>query len=254
MSTEQKAIIKLPLFVKELATTILGEAYCYEEIVERLNFKNVDCLKLGLSKGLGLVIVAGGCIVKIPQIIKIIKAKSAKGISLLSYILETFSYIISIVYNLRSENPFSTWGETLAITFQNAFILLLILYYNGSLFTASILLAAAAIFYTTLNNPTIVDSELLQLLQACTIPVVLISRIPQIISNYKNGHTGHLSAFAIFNYFFGTLARVFTTIQEVDDKIILTSYLLALFLNTVLAGQMTYYWNAKPVAETKKKQ
>ena len=48
----------------------------------------------------------------------------------------------------------------------------------------------------------------------------------------------------MFNYLFGSLARVFTTLSEVDDVIILYGFIAGFALNIVLAGQMVYYWNA----------
>ena len=71
----------------------------------------------------------------------------------------------------------------------------------------------------------------------------LLSKLPQIWSNFRQGHTGQLSAFTVFMYFAGTLARVFTTIQEVQDPLILWGFLLATLFNGVLALQMVVYWN-----------
>ncbi|KAJ2841088.1 hypothetical protein GGI22_008055, partial [Coemansia erecta] len=68
--------------------------------------------------------------------------------------------------------------------------------------------------------------------------------IPQIYAIHKNKYTGQLSAFAVFNYFFGTAARLFTTIVEIDDSLVLLGAILALAANGVLAAQMLYYWNA----------
>ena len=42
---------------------------CYASLVEELNFGDVECLKYALSKGLGLGIVVGGSIVKVPQVL-----------------------------------------------------------------------------------------------------------------------------------------------------------------------------------------
>lgn len=57
----------------------------------------------------------------------------------------------------------------------------------------------------------------------------------------------------VFNYLLGSLARVFTTLQEVDDKLILYGFVAGFALNLVLALQMVYYWNA-PSAKAKGKQ
>jgi mannose-P-dolichol utilization defect protein 1 len=55
--------------------------------------------------------------------------------------------------------------------------------------------------------------------------------------------------FEVFNYLFGSLSRIFTTIQEVDDPLILYGFIAGFVLNAVLAFQMLYYWNAKPAAK-----
>ena len=62
----------------------------------------------------------------------------------------------------------------------------------------------------------------------------------------------------VFNYLLGSLTRIFTTLQEVDDKLILYGFVAGFALNAVLASQMLYYWNApakvasvKPTASQK---
>lgn len=85
---------------------------------------------LSFSPGLGLGIVFGGAIVKLPQIHKIWSAKSAHGLSLPSYILETLGYAISLAYAARSGFPFSTYGENVFMAAQNIVITLLIVQFG----------------------------------------------------------------------------------------------------------------------------
>lgn len=91
-----------------------------------------------------------------------------------------------------------------------------------------------------------------------TIPLGLMSKIPQILDVQRNRSTGQLSAFAVFNYLLGSLARVGTTLAEVDDVLILAGFVGGAVLNLVLAAQMVVFWNnkgnkGKKVEETKKK-
>ena len=44
-------------------------------------------------------------------------------------------------------------------------------------------------------------------------------------------------------YLAGSLARIFTTMREVGDKLILYGFVAGFLLNAVLAIQMVYYWN-----------
>jgi len=57
----------------------------------------------------------------------------------------------------------------------------------------------------------------------------------------------------VFNYLAGSLSRIYTTLQEVDDKLILYGFVAGFALNAVLAAQMVYYWNA-PSAKARGKQ
>lgn len=57
----------------------------------------------------------------------------------------------------------------------------------------------------------------------------------------------------VLNYLLGSLSRIFTTLQEVDDKLILYGFIAGFALNAVLAAQMVYYWNA-PSKKAKGKQ
>ena len=65
--------------------------------------------------------------------------------------------------------------------------------------------------------------------------------------------TDHLAQ--VFNYLLGSLSRIFTTLQEVDDPLILYSFVAGFALNAVIAAQMAYYWNApSPKAKGKQKE
>jgi mannose-P-dolichol utilization defect 1 len=236
----------LPDIIKVPAVQLIGEK-CYTILVEDLDVTDVACLKLLLSKGLGFGIVLGGALVKLPQILKILSARSARGLSLSSYILETCAMGIGLAYNFRQDNPFSTYGELLFLTIQNIVILLLILNYSGrskDLYLTGITIVAISY---ALGSPMIINDAFLSFLQAVTIPISLSSKIPQIITNYKNGSTGQLSSFAVFGFTAGSLARIFTTLSEVDDLLILTGYILASIFNIILTIQMIMYWDVEKV-------
>ena len=79
---------------------------------------------------------------------------------------------------------------------------------------------------------------MLRTLQAGGALLAVGSKVPQIYTIWQQGGTGQLSAFAVFNYLFGSLARVYTTVQEVDDSLILYGFLAGLALNAILAAQM----------------
>ena len=256
MDTLTSITRNLPPFIKGPATGLLGiyhtlkfslfipGKHCYAVLIENLNLLEPECLKLGISKGLGLGIVVAGSIVKLPQLIKLINAKSGTGLSATGYILETISYIVTLAYNVRLRFPFSTYGETAFIAIQNLIILTLIFHYaKKDVYALGAIGIAIASSYA-LFNPKLVSYNDLKVLQGLSIPLSLASKLPQIYTIYINSSTGQLSAFTIFNYLAGSLARVFTTVTEVNDRMIFWGFILAALLNAVLAGQMVFYWKA----------
>ena len=78
-------------------------------------------------------------------------------------------------------------------------------------------------------------------MQTLTIPLSLSSKVPQILSNYRDGSTGQLSAFLVFNSLAGCLARVFTSMTETNDPLLIAGFAGAALLNAVIAIQYLVY-------------
>ncbi|KXL47327.1 hypothetical protein M433DRAFT_64238 [Acidomyces richmondensis BFW] len=233
----------LPGPLREAGTQLLG-ATCYTSLVHDINISDVECLKLAISKALGVGIIAASSVVKIPQLLKLLNSQSAEGVSFLSYLLETASYLITLVYNVRNGFPFSTYGEVGLIAIQNVAISVLVLQYSGKGPAAAMFIAGLAGAAYSLYNDNVTPMSTLQYLQAGAGVLGVASKLPQIITIFQEGGTGQLSAFAVFNYLAGSLTRIFTTLQEVDDKLILYGFIAGFTLNAVLAAQMIYYWNS----------
>lgn len=102
-----------------MLTPLRPSQECYTTLVWNLDLTSSSCLKYSISKVLGLVIVAGGSIVKVPQIVKIVGGKSARGLSLSSYVLDTAGLAITVAYNFRHGFPWSTYGESVFLLVQN---------------------------------------------------------------------------------------------------------------------------------------
>lgn len=203
----------------------------------------VVCFKGLLSKSLGYAIIAGSILVKVPQILKILSNKSAAGINILSVFLEILAITLNLSYSFVKGFPFSAWGDASFLAIQTAFIAILVLHYNTSrtsviLFVVSYL----GLCYTLMGGPTPVD--VLWSLQALNIPILIAGKMSQAYTNYSNGHTGQLSAVTCFMLFFGSMARIFTSLQETGDSIIILTYCISTLANGVIVLQLLYYWNA----------
>ncbi|KAI8976552.1 hypothetical protein BDB01DRAFT_702421, partial [Pilobolus umbonatus] len=215
--------------------SVLGDK-CYSSLIEDWHIRDIDCIQLLLSKLLGTAIVIGGSIVKIPQIITIIKNKSTQGLSLSSFLMETTAYLIIFSYNTRLDHPFNTYGEVVFMLIQNIIITLFIV--SGS----TLNMTGVLVYYSlSLLCFYSVPHSIMLLLYAVQIPMGLLSKIPQITMNYQNQSTGQLSLFSVLSYFLGTAARSFTTWTELDDIIMLSGNLIATMFNAILVFQTIYY-------------
>ena len=239
----------LPVSVNDAIISILGEP-CHSALLLDLDVaSHPECASLAVSKALGIAIITAASVVKVPQIIKLVRSKSAEGLSFSSYVLETASFLITLAYNVRQGNPFSTYGEVCFILVQDVLISVLILAYSGKLPQAGAFLAAVgSSLYALLGSDTFVNASQMTQFQAGAGALGVASKVPQILAVYNQGGTGQLSAFAVFNYLAGSLSRIFTTLQEVDDKLILYGFVAGFVLNAILASQMVYYWNSPTTA------
>lgn len=184
---------------------------------------------------------------KLPQLLKIVNLRSAFGVPFSTYSLEVWAYLVSTIYAYRSNLPISTYGENISLTLQNMFITLLIIYYSpaGSLPLSSgsalrsssktlpLTIATTTMVLTTafLLSSTFCSSELLTFFQGTTIPISLISKIPQILELHRNKETGNLSSIVVFAQLLGTIARCFTTATETDDRLLLAGFAGATVFN-----------------------
>jgi len=224
---------------------------CFDKFLVDYNFTDVACLKYGLSKGLGLAIILGSLFVKVPQIGKIFKNKSAAGINFIGVLLELFAMSSSLSYSYCKGFPFSAWGEVSFMVIQTSIIAALVLKYSYSsnILPLSFFVGYAAILYGLVSDLTPID--VLWSMQALNVPIIITSRMIQAVSNYRNQSTGQLSAITVFMLFFGSTARIFSSIQETGDMVVIVTFVAASTCNAMIAIQMLYYWNSPGVSQAK---
>ncbi|XP_027848074.1 mannose-P-dolichol utilization defect 1 protein homolog [Aphis gossypii] len=224
---------------------------CYEVFFYDLDFFNGTCIRSALSKGLGFGIVGGSLLVKLPQVIKVWQSKSAVGISLVNVCMDLFAVTANVVYSYSSQFPFSSWGDSLFILFQTLLIVILVFYYNISKRAAS----AFAFIYCSLLFllvSDIVPNSFLWNAQFISIPLMFYGKMTQGYVNYQNKSTGQLSMATCILLFLGSSVRVFTSIQETGDSLLIWSFALASFANFIIVTQFYCYKSGSPV-KTKKK-
>lgn len=247
----------LPSIIRQPLESLLTEQ-CYPILVENLDIlSSPTCTRLAISKALGIGIIAASSIVKLPQLLSIVNAKSASGVSLSSYVLETLAYLVTLSYSLRAGFPVTSYGETGLLVVQNVAIALAIAQFTsgqGRATQVTLLAGLGALVYALLFSSLISLPQLQTLQAATTIPLSLLAKLPQIATIHAAGHTGRLSTFAVVNYLLGSVARVFTSATETGDKVLVAGYVAGAVLNAVLMAQVVYYWGAGAKARVEKKK
>ncbi|BBN03249.1 mannose-P-dolichol utilization defect 1 [Marchantia polymorpha subsp. ruderalis] len=200
-----------------------------------------DCVLPLLSKILGYCIVAASGIVKLPQILIIMKSRSIKGLSKTSFEMEVVGFTIALSYCIYKRIPFSAYGELVFLLLQGIFLLLLIYYHSTNLGPATLVKTA---LYCALA-PTLlagnVSENVMETLYASQHAIFFLSRIPQIYDNFVNKSTGQLSFLTNFMVFGGCIVRLFTSIQENAPSSMILGSCLGLLTNGTVFTQLLMY-------------
>lgn len=186
----------LPAPVSEAVISQIGSK-CYRVLILEVNAEP-ECMKQALSKVLGLGIIAMSAVVKLPQLVKILEAQSGAGLSFSALALETVSFVVTAAYNFRSGNPITTYGEAGLIGAQNMAIGTSMLAFDSHPAYAGMWIGTISALAVLLSREQSgVSFDLVQTAMAGASALGVLSKVPQIWTNYQQGSTGQLSAFAV---------------------------------------------------------
>lgn len=193
-------------------------------------------------------VVCGSCVLKLPQILKIFKSGSSEGVSLSGILIELLAYAISLSWGIRQKLSFSDFGENAVVFVQMCILVMVVSNYQKAKGKAFAFCVCVLCVLVGLINDTIPVSFHRKLLSG-QIFLSLLSRVPQIMANYRAHSTGQLSFLTFFMAFSGGLARFLTTAMNVSwgkgKGVLLCQYALSVFLSFILLLQMFLYRNFK---------
>ena len=87
----------------------------------------------------------------------------------------------------------------------------------------------------------------LSVVKVYMVSTLVCFQLIQAVTNFSNKSTGQLSVITVFMIFLGAIARIFTSIQETGDTLVIITYVVSSCCNGVIAAQMIWYWNADKV-------
>ena len=198
----------------------------------------LPCALDAVSRAASLAIVAGAALLKVPQILNVLKAKSADGLSLLSLELDVLVFISSIAYSVKLSYSLHSYGEQVLVLIQNVILCLLAYGFekNGTRGVMSAALGAGAVALCAAT-----PLAYAWVLSSVSLVANIGSLVPQILKNRRRRETGALSAATVQMRLLGNAARLFTTLVESADAVLLLGYGASFTLNGMLAWQIRAY-------------
>lgn len=194
-----------------------------------------------ISAIVGVCVLIGSLLYKIPQVLRIARRRSGEGVSVTMYSLETIGTTFSALYFMRRAFAFSTYGELVFVAVQNVAILcLIVLFEKHNRVVAALAALAYACMVILLLSPS-VPLKVLMGLQIAAIPILNLARVPQIILNWRRKGTGQLAPLTLGLQVLGNVARIFTTLASVRDWLMLTGVCVSTLFNSTLVAQWLYY-------------
>ncbi len=161
----------------------------------------------------------------------------------------------SCLYHVLLDHPFSAWGEMFLICVQCAIQCVLFWTFTKGIslparIAGSAVLAGIVRFVLVRG----LSAEYIYILGLCPIILSIWSRLPQIVLNLRQAHTGQLALVTFALSGLGNLARVFTTLKQTpDDTLSLVSMVISALLNFTLVAQIVLYWNATGTQKSSKR-
>ncbi|XP_023025861.1 solute carrier family 66 member 3 [Leptinotarsa decemlineata] len=187
-----------------------------------------------LSNCLSVITISICFILKVPQILTVLRVKNARGINVIALLMELSSYTIMMSYNYRSGYAILSYLEYPIILIQELILIACVLHYKDmlnylSLFGASIYILIAAAFL----SGTAPLGLLAFLVPLCT-PIGASSKVVQLAEILRTKNSESVSVLTWFISAFTNFTRVFTISVESMDLTLLLNF----SINTILSSSI----------------
>ena len=194
-----------------------------------------------VSKLLSVGIIGLSLVIKVPLIINILKRGSTEGLSFGVNFSELLTCLLTAGYNFHFGYIFSTYAESI-ITGIGILVVLFLMYKCKQI---SLPEYAVTLFTSGVFTFGFIQDAFPEPLYAANATIltmlVIYSRVSQITLNIKNGSMGVQSAFELLLKIGKNSARLFTTLVEVGDTMLVAKIGVSFILNLLLLAQFFCY-------------
>ncbi|XP_062850965.1 solute carrier family 66 member 3 [Trichomycterus rosablanca] len=181
-------------------------------------------------------------VLKMPQMLMLVRAKATTGLSLHSLLLELTGFIVFVSYQMYYNYPPPTYLEYPILITQDVILLLLILHYNGKMKQSIIY---AAVFVGGWKLLTVEKWVLDMAMSVCTL-ISAGSKLLQLQCLWRSKDSAQVSTLTWALAAYTCMARIFTTMVTTGDTQVLIRFIAMTVLNVWVTATVIYY---KPSAK-----
>ncbi|NWV83280.1 PQLC3 protein, partial [Dasyornis broadbenti] len=180
-------------------------------------------------------------VIKLPQLVAVLRARSASGLSVGSLLLELAGFLVFLRYQVYYGYPLETYLEYPIIIAQDVILLYCIMHFSGkrkrALFYAVIFCGG---WYMLTLQKWIIDLAM----NLCTF-VSAASKLVQLQHLWQTKDSGQASAltWGMSAYTCGT--RIITTVMTTNDLAVLIRFIIMLLLNIWVTATILHYRKTK---------
>ncbi|KAM5249858.1 solute carrier family 66 member 3 [Hipposideros larvatus] len=177
---------------------------------------------------------------KLPQISALRAARSARGLSLPSLLLELAGFLVFLRYQCYYEYPLLTYLEYPILIIEDVVLLLYVFHFNGNVYRAvpCIALFVMSWFVLTLQK-WVIDLAM----NLCTF-ISAASKFAQLQYLWQTRDSGAVSALTWSLASYTCATRIVTTLMTTNDLTILIRFVVMLALNIWVTATVLRYRKA----------
>ncbi|XP_048762061.2 solute carrier family 66 member 3-like [Ostrea edulis] len=180
-------------------------------------------------------------IVKIPQILSVLNAKSTKGLSLSSVLLEEIGYSIMLTYNFAKNYPIASYLEYPVLVLQDFILIVAILHFDGLLKVKILPVFFLYVFMCSGIAFRWFPDVILTTAISSVTPLSFSSKFAQIKLLYTSKAPGQVSLATWSIVAYGATARVVTSYFLTGDPVVILNFCVAATMNVTISCMILYY-------------
>ena len=212
--------------------------------LESLPFLSGDCFPGLFVKFIGIAIILASCLNKVPVMMNIINSKSAAGITQSGIYSDIIVLSNGSFYGILNGQPFTAFGENVALGIQCIIIALLVWKYKDDpkVTTQQKILATLCYAAYIVGVTQFLPPDMYYVLMTTILPLALFARGSQVYEAYRIKHTGSNALITHAMNFLGSSIRILTTLKEVGwDIPMLTGFFVSVTINGIIIIQILMY-------------